>query len=212
MRADGDSGGLIGRRDRCSKHDASLSDGRRHGGVRLRRQRRPGTRFRTSSRREPRTPPMQWDSPRPSDYLEASAWTKFFEHERALVSEAYTDCRRSKSDIYGPPASGRSGVMSFTLGDVHPHDLATILDGDGVCIRAGNHCAPAADAAGSMSARQLALRSTCYNDRVRHRRARRRRTQGKGDIRTCCRLTARPDRRAVPGDDPRSLPAAAKQG
>jgi cysteine desulfurase/selenocysteine lyase len=32
-------------------------------------------------------------------------------------------------------------VVSFTLGDVHPHDLATILDGEGVCIRAGNHCA-----------------------------------------------------------------------
>jgi cysteine desulfurase/selenocysteine lyase len=32
-------------------------------------------------------------------------------------------------------------VVSFTLGDVHPHDLATILDADGICIRAGNHCA-----------------------------------------------------------------------
>ena len=32
-------------------------------------------------------------------------------------------------------------MISFVLGDVHPHDLATILDGDGVCIRAGNHCA-----------------------------------------------------------------------
>jgi cysteine desulfurase/selenocysteine lyase len=32
-------------------------------------------------------------------------------------------------------------VVSFTLGDIHPHDLATILDEDGVCIRAGHHCA-----------------------------------------------------------------------
>ena len=31
--------------------------------------------------------------------------------------------------------------MSFTVGDIHPHDLATILDEDGVCIRAGHHCA-----------------------------------------------------------------------
>ena len=31
--------------------------------------------------------------------------------------------------------------MSFTLGDIHPHDLATILDQEGVCIRAGHHCA-----------------------------------------------------------------------
>jgi cysteine desulfurase/selenocysteine lyase len=35
----------------------------------------------------------------------------------------------------------RSGVVSFVLEDVHPHDLATILDGDNVCIRAGHHCA-----------------------------------------------------------------------
>jgi cysteine desulfurase/selenocysteine lyase len=43
--------------------------------------------------------------------------------------------------IFGPPAAEPSGVLSFTLEDVHPHDLATILDGEGVCIRAGHHCA-----------------------------------------------------------------------
>ena len=43
--------------------------------------------------------------------------------------------------IYGPPSAQRSGVLSFTMSDVHPHDLATILDGEGVCIRAGHHCA-----------------------------------------------------------------------
>src|SRR5207244_2514112 len=34
----------------------------------------------------------------------------------------------------------RAGVVPFTYGDIHPHDLATILDKDGVCIRAGHHC------------------------------------------------------------------------
>jgi cysteine desulfurase/selenocysteine lyase len=43
--------------------------------------------------------------------------------------------------IYGPPPEDRSGVVSFTAGDIHPHDLATILDEAGVCIRAGHHCA-----------------------------------------------------------------------
>ncbi len=38
-------------------------------------------------------------------------------------------------------ADERSGVVSFTVGDIHPHDLATILDEGGVCIRAGHHCA-----------------------------------------------------------------------
>jgi cysteine desulfurase / selenocysteine lyase len=32
-------------------------------------------------------------------------------------------------------------VVSFTVSDIHPHDLATVLDQDGVCIRAGHHCA-----------------------------------------------------------------------
>ena len=44
--------------------------------------------------------------------------------------------------IYGPASvADRSGVVSFTLDEVHPHDLATILDQDGVCVRAGHHCA-----------------------------------------------------------------------
>jgi cysteine desulfurase/selenocysteine lyase len=42
--------------------------------------------------------------------------------------------------IYGP-RDGRAAVISFTLGDIHPHDLATILDQEGVAIRAGHHCA-----------------------------------------------------------------------
>jgi cysteine desulfurase/selenocysteine lyase len=44
--------------------------------------------------------------------------------------------------IYGPEVSKRGGVISFTLGDIHPHDLASILDQEvGVAIRAGHHCA-----------------------------------------------------------------------
>jgi cysteine desulfurase / selenocysteine lyase len=43
--------------------------------------------------------------------------------------------------IHGPDADARSGVLSFAVRDIHPHDLATILDERGVCIRAGHHCA-----------------------------------------------------------------------
>ena len=43
---------------------------------------------------------------------------------------------------YGPTdVKARGGVISFTLGDVHPHDIATILDSRGVSVRAGHHCA-----------------------------------------------------------------------
>jgi len=43
--------------------------------------------------------------------------------------------------IYGPPAAERGGVIAFRLGDIHPHDIATLLDAEGIAIRAGHHCA-----------------------------------------------------------------------
>ncbi|HEU4747899.1 MAG TPA: SufS family cysteine desulfurase [Gemmatimonadaceae bacterium] len=75
-------------------------------------------------------------------YLEAIGMDRVLLHERRLMASAQT--RLEALDgirIYGPPVGERSGVVSFTLEDVHPHDLATILDGEGVCIRAGHHCA-----------------------------------------------------------------------
>jgi cysteine desulfurase/selenocysteine lyase len=76
------------------------------------------------------------------EYLDGIGMDSVRAHERALMSEAQKRLTVIEGlRIYGPPASERSGVLSFTLGDVHPHDLATILDGEGVCIRAGHHCA-----------------------------------------------------------------------
>ena len=44
--------------------------------------------------------------------------------------------------VYGPAdVAERGGAVSFTLADIHPHDLATILDSRGIAIRAGHHCA-----------------------------------------------------------------------
>jgi cysteine desulfurase/selenocysteine lyase len=44
--------------------------------------------------------------------------------------------------IYGPmDVTHRVGVVSFNLGDIHPHDLASILDEEGIAIRSGHHCA-----------------------------------------------------------------------
>ena len=44
--------------------------------------------------------------------------------------------------IYGPESlDEHSAVVSFTLGDAHPHDISTILDAEGVAVRAGHHCA-----------------------------------------------------------------------
>jgi cysteine desulfurase / selenocysteine lyase len=41
---------------------------------------------------------------------------------------------------YGPPADRRAGIVSFNVDGIHPHDVAQILDGEGVAIRAGHHC------------------------------------------------------------------------
>ena len=75
-------------------------------------------------------------------YLEALDMAAVRAHEVALLKYAHTRLADVEGlHIYGPPAAERSGVLSFTLADVHPHDLATILDEHGVCIRAGHHCA-----------------------------------------------------------------------
>ena len=44
--------------------------------------------------------------------------------------------------IFGPPdTANRGGVISFAVGEIHPHDIGTLLDTDGVAVRAGHHCA-----------------------------------------------------------------------
>ena len=75
------------------------------------------------------------------DYLSALGMASVREHERALVALA-SDALAAIPGVrvFGPPAAERSGVVSFTLDGVHPHDIATILDEHGVCVRAGHHC------------------------------------------------------------------------
>jgi cysteine desulfurase/selenocysteine lyase len=75
-------------------------------------------------------------------YLDGLGMGKVRAHEIALLEAAEARVRALPGvTVYGPPPAERSGVLSFSLADVHPHDLATILDQHGVCIRAGHHCA-----------------------------------------------------------------------
>lgn len=74
-------------------------------------------------------------------YLRDLGMEEVAAHERALARYAVE--RLAAIDdltLYGP-AGERAGVVSFTLADIHPHDLATIVDSEGVAIRAGHHCA-----------------------------------------------------------------------
>jgi cysteine desulfurase/selenocysteine lyase len=76
------------------------------------------------------------------DYLDGIGIDALLAHERALVRLATARLQQIEGiRIYGPPPAERNGVVSFTVEGIHPHDLATILDQEGVCIRAGHHCA-----------------------------------------------------------------------
>jgi cysteine desulfurase / selenocysteine lyase len=77
-----------------------------------------------------------------ADFLAEIGMDAVRAHEQALLAHAVERLREIPDlHLYGPKSlEERSGVLSFTLADVHPHDLATILDSEGVAIRAGHHC------------------------------------------------------------------------
>jgi len=77
------------------------------------------------------------------DYLDKIGMDKVREHEVELTRYALDKISAVKGIVlYGPPdVAKRGGVISFNLGDIHPHDLATIIDEDGIAIRSGHHCA-----------------------------------------------------------------------
>lgn len=76
------------------------------------------------------------------DYLEKIGMKKMKEHEKTLTRYALEKLSKVPGiKIYGPKnAENRGGVIAFNLGDIHAHDLATILDEQGVAIRSGHHC------------------------------------------------------------------------
>ena len=77
------------------------------------------------------------------DFLSEVGMDAIAEHEQKLLGYALE--RMNKVDgicIYGPQSPDEhSALISFTLGDAHPHDISTILDSEGIAVRAGHHCA-----------------------------------------------------------------------
>ena len=75
-------------------------------------------------------------------WLEQVGMERVFAHDQEL--SAYCMERLAELPgvrVLGPPPGRRGGVVAFTVEGVHPHDVATVLDRDGVCVRAGHHCA-----------------------------------------------------------------------
>jgi cysteine desulfurase/selenocysteine lyase len=77
------------------------------------------------------------------DYLKKLDMDKVREHEVELTEYALDIITKVKGvTLYGPRnTEDRGGVISFNIGDIHPHDLATIMNDHGVAIRSGHHCA-----------------------------------------------------------------------
>ncbi|MTV23168.1 cysteine desulfurase [Staphylococcus delphini] len=76
------------------------------------------------------------------EYIESIGFDAIHDHEHALTTYAYEQMSQIEGiDIYGPSKDKRAGIITFNLKDVHPHDVATALDTEGVAVRAGHHCA-----------------------------------------------------------------------
>ena len=75
------------------------------------------------------------------DYISAIGLPAIERHEHELT--VYALDRLGELDwvrLFGPPAERRAGIVSFEVAGIHPHDVAQILDWEGVCVRAGHHC------------------------------------------------------------------------
>lgn len=76
------------------------------------------------------------------EYLENIGFDAIHAHEAEITAYAYEKMSEIEGiDIYGPDKDKRAGIITFNLKDVHPHDVATTLDTEGVAVRAGHHCA-----------------------------------------------------------------------
>jgi cysteine desulfurase / selenocysteine lyase len=105
---------------------------------------------------EYREPPARFEAGTPNvagaiglsvalDYLDRVGWEALRIHERGLYERFVEGARQrfgSGLRVYGPPGGpDREAVVSFSVRGIHPHDLASLLDADGIAIRAGHHCA-----------------------------------------------------------------------
>jgi cysteine desulfurase / selenocysteine lyase len=135
------AGGLWGREELLAEMDPFLA-----GGEMIRSVRLEGTSFNDL--------PWKFEAGTPAiaecvglgaalEYLEALGMPQVEAHERAITAYALDRLAAVEGvTILGPPPSeDRGGVVSFTFGErFHPHDVAQILDREGVCVRAGHHC------------------------------------------------------------------------
>jgi cysteine desulfurase / selenocysteine lyase len=75
------------------------------------------------------------------DYLSAVGMDAIAAHETQITTYALERMKEIPGlQVYGPSAEYKGGVISFTMDGIHPHDVAALLDRDGIAVRAGHHC------------------------------------------------------------------------
>jgi cysteine desulfurase/selenocysteine lyase len=75
------------------------------------------------------------------DYLDALGMDAIHDHERRLVERAFERLAHLPVKILGPPPAQRGGLVAIEMEGIHAHDLASLLNDQGVAVRAGHHCA-----------------------------------------------------------------------
>lgn len=75
------------------------------------------------------------------DYLQSLDWTTLSRYEDVLLKYATEQLTEIKGLRVIGTAKEKTGVISFTLENIHPHDIGTILDQEGIAVRTGHHCA-----------------------------------------------------------------------
>jgi len=92
------------------------------------------------------------------DYVQGIGFKKIAAHEAALLAEGTARLAAIDGVRLIGTAPKKSGILSFVVNGIHPHDLGTILDGYGVAIRAGHHCAqPAMEALGLVATARVSF-------------------------------------------------------
>ncbi len=74
------------------------------------------------------------------DFLHDIGLDKIEKHEKNLISYAIEQMEQIEDIVIFGPKKNRAGLVTFTLADIHPHDISTVLDAEGIAIRAGHHC------------------------------------------------------------------------
>ncbi len=99
------------------------------------------------------------------DYVEGLGLDAIAAHEQRLLKEATAELERVPGLTIIGTAAHKASVISFTLEGIHPHDLGTILDSEGVAVRTGHHCAmPVMDFFGVPATARASF--ACYNTRA----------------------------------------------